>query len=669
MAAFKLIIEDDAGKQIIVPFAKDVITIGRKEGNTIRLTERNVSRKHARLSKENGHVVVEDLSSYNGIKLNGERISGRVQVAEGDTIQIGDYHLAIHAQDASATRPVQAVDPNETAQMRSVAAASTQAPDDDEFAGDTQRWEAPAELSPVPVGAALMTQEEPMRSSVPLSEETAPAAFATAGPTLEGNPFMGGDTMRVPQSNPAATPHVLAPPAGASFAAASPAVSSATSSATSSAAMPARKHDVELEPTVRQNAAPAPVSVPGSVHIGEVPRPTAPPPAAISQANPALTEQTETVRAAPAPTDDTAQPRLVVINTIFAGSVFPLRQAEQVIGRTDENDITVEHRSVSRNHAKLVREGDRIRILDLKSANGVLVNDEEVEQAVLQSGDVIELGRVRMRFVPAGERFVVSPDEIERARVADTAGEDFDSDGGTGITNPVRPKKGSGGEASVDAVSHSELTVRRVPVPVLAGAGFLVLLLVVIVVLLARGGDDEEEPAVRPVVPKPVAVAVADPPVAPVDPPAAPADPPPADPVPVADPALAAPVPVASDPPPVADPPPAADPAADPPRAPDPDRKKPPVEVKKPKVDVDEAIKEARTFYVQGKYKEAIGVLTPLSKVERNNPTVWKLLGMNAQKLNRLQTMCAAYGELLRLQPTGPDAEQARQNRKLANCK
>ena len=39
----KLIIEDDEGRKTVVPFARDEITIGRQEGNTIRLTERNVS--------------------------------------------------------------------------------------------------------------------------------------------------------------------------------------------------------------------------------------------------------------------------------------------------------------------------------------------------------------------------------------------------------------------------------------------------------------------------------------------------------------------------------------------------------------------------------------------------------------------------------------------------
>ena len=90
---YKLIIQDDEGKTTVVPRIRDESTIGRKEGNTIRLTERNVSRRHARLVKASGNVVIEDLDSYNGIRVNGTRIQGRVSVAETDRIQIGDYLL------------------------------------------------------------------------------------------------------------------------------------------------------------------------------------------------------------------------------------------------------------------------------------------------------------------------------------------------------------------------------------------------------------------------------------------------------------------------------------------------------------------------------------------------------------------------------------------------
>ncbi|MBX5483016.1 MAG: FHA domain-containing protein, partial [Myxococcaceae bacterium] len=96
----KLIIEDDEGRKTVVPFVRDEITIGRQEGNTIRLTERNVSRRHARLLRSNGSVVVEDLGSYNGIRVNGEKVTGRANVSDGDLIQIGDYDLAIQHEDS-----------------------------------------------------------------------------------------------------------------------------------------------------------------------------------------------------------------------------------------------------------------------------------------------------------------------------------------------------------------------------------------------------------------------------------------------------------------------------------------------------------------------------------------------------------------------------------------
>src|SRR6516225_9113619 len=99
---WKLVIEDDEGKRTVVPLTRDDYTIGRKEGNTIRLTERNVSRDHAKLSrKPNGappppmpapnHLayVLEDLTSYNGVYVNGLRVAHSQELAHGDLIQIG----------------------------------------------------------------------------------------------------------------------------------------------------------------------------------------------------------------------------------------------------------------------------------------------------------------------------------------------------------------------------------------------------------------------------------------------------------------------------------------------------------------------------------------------------------------------------------------------------
>src|SRR5437763_2190799 len=94
----KLIIEDDEGRKTVVPMVREEITIGRQEGNTIRLTERNVSRRHARLVKDNGSVLIEDLGSYNGVRVNGEKITGPTKIKEGDLVEIGDYDLGVQGK-------------------------------------------------------------------------------------------------------------------------------------------------------------------------------------------------------------------------------------------------------------------------------------------------------------------------------------------------------------------------------------------------------------------------------------------------------------------------------------------------------------------------------------------------------------------------------------------
>lgn len=101
----KLVISDDEGQTTVVPLLRDEITIGRQAGNTIRLTERNVSRNHARLLKRNGSYIVEDLGSYNGVMLNGQRVDASAEVSSGDKLAIGDYSLALQADTATSRRP------------------------------------------------------------------------------------------------------------------------------------------------------------------------------------------------------------------------------------------------------------------------------------------------------------------------------------------------------------------------------------------------------------------------------------------------------------------------------------------------------------------------------------------------------------------------------------
>lgn len=262
---FKLIIEDDEGHTTVVPLVKEEITIGRKEGNTIRLTERNVSRHHARLIRSNGSVFIEDLDSYNGVKVNGDRIAARTTIREGDLVEIGDYHFAI-------------------------------------------QWAPDTDTPPVP--------------ATPADKEKPPA-----------------------------------PPAA---------------------------------------ARPAPPPVDGATAILRLP---------VEEKAPVAS--TDAGRARPIPDNEAG--RLVVVSTELAGSSFVLNRTEMTIGRGEECDIQLVHRSVSSVHAKIVFDGGIYRVIDQDSANGILVNGEEYARVDVRKGDIIELGHVKLRYVAPGESFQFAP--------------------------------------------------------------------------------------------------------------------------------------------------------------------------------------------------------------------------------------------------------------------
>jgi ABC transport system ATP-binding/permease protein len=101
----KLVISDNEGTTTVVPLLRDEITIGRKEGNTIRLTERNISRQHVHLLRQDGVYKLRDLDSYNGVLINGRRVQGESALTAGDQIQIGDYTILVEEEAAKLAAP------------------------------------------------------------------------------------------------------------------------------------------------------------------------------------------------------------------------------------------------------------------------------------------------------------------------------------------------------------------------------------------------------------------------------------------------------------------------------------------------------------------------------------------------------------------------------------
>lgn len=228
---YRLVISDDAGKTTVVMLVRDEITIGRAEENHICLTERNVSRRHARIVRHEGGFAIQDLGSYNGVKVNGIRIEGAVQLTPGDRVAIGDYQLRYESE-----------------------ATASLSGDVDEVSIETQ--------------------------------------------------------------------------------------------------LPAR---------------------------------------------------------------------LVMLNAPAPGAEFALARLPVRLGRSEDIQITVNHRSISREHAEFREVDGSVVIKDLASANGVRVNGEDVEEATLQDGDVLEFGQVRFRFVGPGVEFAFDPNAPEVAEEEESA--------------------------------------------------------------------------------------------------------------------------------------------------------------------------------------------------------------------------------------------------------
>ena len=101
---WKLTIEDDQASKTVVHLVREDYSIGRAEDNTVRLTERNISRRHARLTKPGDHWLLLDLTSYNGCYVNGQRVSEKHEIVHGDLVQLGDYRLQV--LDDSIVEPV-----------------------------------------------------------------------------------------------------------------------------------------------------------------------------------------------------------------------------------------------------------------------------------------------------------------------------------------------------------------------------------------------------------------------------------------------------------------------------------------------------------------------------------------------------------------------------------
>ena len=71
------------------------IIVGRAPGADILVPDDVVSRRHARFSLMGGDLMVEDLNSANGTRINGEPVTQIQRCTEGDIVTIGSTEIKV----------------------------------------------------------------------------------------------------------------------------------------------------------------------------------------------------------------------------------------------------------------------------------------------------------------------------------------------------------------------------------------------------------------------------------------------------------------------------------------------------------------------------------------------------------------------------------------------
>lgn len=136
---------------------------------------------------------------------------------------------------------------------------------------------------------------------------------------------------------------------------------------------------------------------------------------------------------------------------------FSITRDVTSVGRSEESDLRIPLGDVSRKHARLVREGDQMRLEDLGSSNGTFLNGARVERdAYLQAGDSIQVGPVvfvlQVDGYPADEELnpITAEAAAAAAMVAGQGGEAGATDAGLGGDGmePLEAIEPAGVEAS-----------------------------------------------------------------------------------------------------------------------------------------------------------------------------------------------------------------------------
>src|SRR5215467_13119566 len=87
-----------------IELVKDLTLIGRKEDCDLRLDHKGISKQHCVIVKTDGLLLLRDLGSTNGTRVNGQRVR-RAALLPNDQLSIANYKFRIHLGPEAAPAP------------------------------------------------------------------------------------------------------------------------------------------------------------------------------------------------------------------------------------------------------------------------------------------------------------------------------------------------------------------------------------------------------------------------------------------------------------------------------------------------------------------------------------------------------------------------------------
>jgi pSer/pThr/pTyr-binding forkhead associated (FHA) protein len=132
-----------------IEIVKDLVVVGRKEECDVRLDHKSVSKMHCIIVKTDGLLLLRDLGSTNGTRVNGTRVR-RAALLPNDHISIANYKFRVYlgpdapVQVAHPHEHTQHIDANEVADLlRKVKSERQEEGDDDSQVLPLQRNQLP----------------------------------------------------------------------------------------------------------------------------------------------------------------------------------------------------------------------------------------------------------------------------------------------------------------------------------------------------------------------------------------------------------------------------------------------------------------------------------------------------------------------------------------------